>query len=1211
MLNKVTPALFLLALVAHITPIHSLCLPHFPNNTNSTNTTYHATKPKPSTSPLPLTPIKQDVYDPSEPYAAPWPAPSTTTRPPPGPTPTYTYNERDRTWAELCGPSSYVSNTKYTSALAADCQLLADKARDMGFNIRTLKPKFTDNHTLLPLHTEGTCSFGIRPHTMEELRSATTGFFIGNWDIADIVDKVVRNFTVDGLAGGSGLTRCRYIDKSVNVHWTVYGPGELIDAGWEPAPPVPSSAEKGSINKQVTRYGISAVFTHPGAKVDVVLVHGLNGDPEQTWTARNGVFWPADLLPQSLKDVNANILVYGYNADVYSTKSDRSPSSNFIYQHARNLVTDLTFYRKSVGTSANPIIWLAHSLGGLLLKSALLYSNDVKDQNLGDARSVYISTYAIVFLGTPHTGSDMATWGHMLQRMADAVMPRKFLESESVLVKTLKKDNEILQGINSHFLDIYQRLQIHMVHESHKTDIKGTKVMIVDAGSAGPQLPGVTYYGIEATHSGMCKFDDTNAPGYRNVSTAIREWAMEAPVVIQTRWEVEQEQRRSQAHNEAVERTREYGSQVGQYAPLVVSPVGTGSPTLFSPSQAGSQHELPSPREPPFFVPDKFRPNSYFKGREDELQDLHRMLMDKKRRSEGTSAVVIQGIPGAGKTHLARQYVFNYKQHYPGGIYWIRSTSPQDMETEIWRIAKTQAIREMIGQEEKNDLSNPQKMVEIVRKWFNDFSGWLLVLDGIRSDNRLVSEFIPDSKDSSLILTSTERNLAGNHLLDNPRVMELGLLPAQDARELLLEEMGKKPPHSMDDLRRALDLVQLMDRLPLMIHAAAQHMNETREPLAKYLKSYRDKPRVGMLPAYKTIRDQLQNRGDTSALNLMYILCFFSQLVPVEMLALGLKALDKRTPIGRDANGRRQSLNGVFVTLIKFALIERNQMDDIPSTSSQSSHQTIDTSSEPLDVLQIHSVVQAFFIELLGEEKQLEFWLERAVRIFCFSFEEADSRMKKDPTTGLPDDYRRYTIHGKKLLEHLDRHYKSKNADLARVRADLEAILPRLPEEIDSLQRTISTSIVDGKEPVEHLSIFERSNSMSSTSTDTSNGASYPNVGHGTEDKTFESPTTYEIPSRFHVPYPNMLDDQGSRDEDDRTITPYPPDTVLGPYDGTGDEKSDESEWIQVLPRHRSFYQRSPYQHQPGVGSRAHVHPRSTYEKRRPLTKPAQNVCQK
>ncbi|KAG5977053.1 hypothetical protein E4U54_007146, partial [Claviceps lovelessii] len=224
----------------------------------------------------------------------------------------------------------------------------------------------------------------------------------------------------------------------------------------------------------IERYETSAIYTHPDAKVDVVLVHGLNGDPQKTWTASNGTFWPRDLLPTALRGAQANILTYGYNADVYSRKNDRSASNNFIHQHAQTLVTNLTMFRKSEGTYRNPIIWVCHSLGGILVKRALLYSNDVKATHHEDYRSIFVSTFGLIFLGTPHAGSDAATWGLMLQGMADAIMPRRFFESESVLLKTLKKENETLANINNHFLDIYQRFRIHMVHENHKTDVKGT-----------------------------------------------------------------------------------------------------------------------------------------------------------------------------------------------------------------------------------------------------------------------------------------------------------------------------------------------------------------------------------------------------------------------------------------------------------------------------------------------------------------------------------------------------------------------------------------------------------------------------------------------------------------------------------------------------------------------------------------------------------------
>lgn len=200
--------------------------------------------------------------------------------------------------------------------------------------------------------------------------------------------------------------------------------------------------------------------------------------PDKTWTAKNGTFWPLDLLPLAFKNAHANIMVYGYNADVYSKKNDRTASYNFIHQHAQSLVTNLTLHRRSEGTFKNPIIWVCHSLGGILVKRALLYSSDVREPHLEDLRSIFVSTFGLVFLGTPHVGSDAATWGLILQAMSDAVIPKRFFDSESVLLKTLKKDNETLANINSHFLDIYQRFEIHMVRENQKTDIKGHKYVI-------------------------------------------------------------------------------------------------------------------------------------------------------------------------------------------------------------------------------------------------------------------------------------------------------------------------------------------------------------------------------------------------------------------------------------------------------------------------------------------------------------------------------------------------------------------------------------------------------------------------------------------------------------------------------------------------------------------------------------------------------------
>lgn len=311
-------------------------------------------------------------------------------------------------------------------------------------------------------------------------------------------------------------------------------------------------------------------------------------------------------------------------------------------------------------------------------------------------------------------------------------------------------------------------------------------------------------------------------------------------------------------------------------------------PALPEPERRQARDE----HEPRFVHPDQFRPNSFFIGREDELRALHEMLMDRRRRSEGTSAVLIHCLPGGGKTHLARQYVFKHKDDYPGGIYWVRAKSRHDLDSWFSRFAEDEGLGNLTSSRDVEELRDTKKIVQTVRKWLNARSGWLMVFDGVHFDMPDLPDFIPDARHTSMIFTSTEQAVVGDPRFDNPQALELGLLTAEEARDLLLMEMdvGRRHPWTEDDRAMALELVQLMGRLPLMIHVAAQHLKATREPLARYLKSYRTRPKAGGLSAYKAVLEQLQIRAEYPALNLISLLAFFDQHLPLEMLMQGMSA---------------------------------------------------------------------------------------------------------------------------------------------------------------------------------------------------------------------------------------------------------------------------------------------------------------------------------
>lgn len=208
--------------------------------------------------------------------------------------------------------------------------------------------------------------------------------------------------------------------------------------------------------------------------------------------------------------------------------------------------------------------------------------------------------------------------------------------------------------------------------------------------------------------------------------------------------------------------------------------------------------------------------------------------------------------------------------------------------------------------------------------------------------------------------------------------------------------------------------------------------------------------------------------------------------------------------------------------------------------SSRSSRKSFDKNADYFDLLRIHSVVQAFFIDTLVEDKEVHFWLERATAVFCRSFDRADQRIKEDSKIGLPDDYRRYAIHGRRLMEHIDRFEKKAPEFLGRVRDQIERRLKRTDAEIDQLSHTIQAHIINGSGTVPPASVFERTSSSSETDSTTPPSHSSMDESNAIldEDSQVLSPTPYDNdyihdPYHWHVPYPHRPTMPPTPDPDD------------------------------------------------------------------------------
>lgn len=290
------------------------------------------------------------------------------------------------------------------------------------------------------------------------------------------------------------------------------------------------------IELSISRYGLSQVSAPPrgGALVDVVFIHGLNGDPRGTWTAeKSKTFWPAQLLPPILEEEKARILVYGYDADVESFTD--GPSRDKIYTHAEHLVAELATNRRIRKATERPIIFVAHSLGGLIVKRALIYSIGVRGNYTEHLRSIFISTYGIMFLGTPNSVSDLTKWNSFLEAICNATMPL-----EAININVLKANNKTQLNIDHDFRQILQGFHLYCFHEGKPTVMKGGKpAIIVDEESASPTVMGVERAVIQADHNHMCKFESDSSYGFDLVAEGIQRFSSEAPVTIAARWDAE------------------------------------------------------------------------------------------------------------------------------------------------------------------------------------------------------------------------------------------------------------------------------------------------------------------------------------------------------------------------------------------------------------------------------------------------------------------------------------------------------------------------------------------------------------------------------------------------------------------------------------------------------------------------------------------------
>ncbi|KLU86526.1 hypothetical protein MAPG_05538 [Magnaporthiopsis poae ATCC 64411] len=251
--------------------------------------------------------------------------------------------------------------------------------------------------------------------------------------------------------------------------------------------------------------------------VDLVLVHGLNGDPIQTWSSSQepGSGWPQRLLPEV--QPLTRVLSFGYNADIYHNNSAAGIRGN-----ARALLTQLQTLRSDLQATTRPIVFLAHCLGGLIVKQAMAFANAESEHE-----AVASATKTIIFLGTPHIGADKRRLELLASRLSHFTRNGK----ASDLIDAIKRDAEDLSEIQEDFCHHAAKYKIVSCYETDKW--KGADGLIVDETSA-MMIVENELVPVGGDHLTMCHFEEgLEDPDFKRICQLIMEASGEAPTSAQ------------------------------------------------------------------------------------------------------------------------------------------------------------------------------------------------------------------------------------------------------------------------------------------------------------------------------------------------------------------------------------------------------------------------------------------------------------------------------------------------------------------------------------------------------------------------------------------------------------------------------------------------------------------------------------------------------
>ncbi len=204
--------------------------------------------------------------------------------------------------------------------------------------------------------------------------------------------------------------------------------------------------------------------------------------------------------------------------------------------------------------------------------------------------------------------------------------------------------------------------------------------------------------------------------------------------------------------------------------------------------------------------------NPYFTGRQEVLSLLHGKLKTGKQVALNQA---ISGLGGIGKTQVALEYTYRYREHYHD-ILWVCAETHETLLASYTEIARCLRLHE-------RDASDQTKVVEAVKRWLREHKGWLMVLDNLE-DLSLVSQLLPVERQGAVLLTTRRQ-------VTEPvaQAIELDELSQEEGTLFLLKRTKRLGPHAVLEEAQASEvsvsraITEQLGGLPLALDQAGAY----------------------------------------------------------------------------------------------------------------------------------------------------------------------------------------------------------------------------------------------------------------------------------------------------------------------------------------------------------------------------------------------------